>query len=107
MIVCSHTASSLPNETFNNVTLLSVDQQICITYSLKNNYLGCTIIHVPCIADGIWDPISVYYLNAQTQTTCFSVASVCNHTIALFGVGKNGAVDSVPAKTFLINRSAG
>ena len=73
---------------------------MCISYSMKVNYLGCTVIYHPCILGGVQNFISIYYTNEQSQNTCLSAATGC-FSIAVFGVRKNGLMDQLPAKTYL------
>ena len=104
----AHAVSDITPGNFNNLSLFSVVQQICISHSLQlqAGYLGCTILFHPCIFEGAWDFISVHYMSAQIQTTCFLVSTGC-YSVAVFMVSRDGLMDLVPAETvfFVIGKT--
>ena len=74
-----------------------------MSYSLLLHYKGCTIVYVPCTTDATpWNVISVQYTNGQEQSMCYDVDSDC-YSVAVFGVRKNGWLDTTPAKAQVIN----
>ena len=76
---------------------------MCVSYSLLPHYEGCTTVFLPCSTDheSLWNAIHVQYTNGQEQNVCYDIVKGQCYSVAVFGMGKNGLLDSAPAHTSL------
>ena len=61
-------------------------------------------MYVPCTTEALhdqWNAISVHYTNGQEQTVCIEVDDEC-YSVAVFGMNKNGLLDTTPATAQLV-----
>ena len=89
------------DEAFSNVTLdlYSNAQQVCLSYSLRALYSGCSMVYLQCTTESLWNyEISVQYMSAHEQTMCINVGNG-SYSFAVFGVNRNGLLDTTPALT--------
>ena len=80
---------------FQNLSVYTAGEQICISYSLEHNGQGSIMLYHPCVHN---DVLFVHQTNSLSQTLCVLASSGC-YSVAVFGIRNNGLMDPSPDKT--------